>query len=373
MGLEILSVVTPQQRQQFLDLPDLVYKDDPLWVAPIRSDVAAKFAETNPFFQYGRLQPFLAVRDGVVVGRVVAAVNDRLVEKSGEGIGLFGFFECLDDLEAAAGLFESATAWLKLQGMTKVRGPIDLSTHNNCLFLVDGFDETPMVMMPYNPRYYGTLMETLGWAKAKDAYAYYIDMSKGIDPRFEKGYRVACKAGVNFRPIRTKGEGFIADCTALYHLFNRAFEYNWSATPRTLEEFLAEAKALQSLVDPDVFPIAEYEGEMVGFMMGLPDYNIPLRRVCGKLDLLGILKFLWFKREINQGRVIAIASLPEFQRKMVPLALTYLGLRGGQLKGKPYQRAELSWVYEDNFPSRRLIEASGAVRYKTYRIYEKEI
>jgi hypothetical protein len=91
------------------------------------------------------------------------------------------------------------------------------------------------------------------------------------------------------------------------------------------------------------------------------------------LDLLGILKFLWFKREINQGRVIAIASLPEFQRKMVPLALTYLGLRGGQLKGKPYQRAELSWVYEDNFPSRRLIEASGAIRYKTYRIYEKEI
>jgi len=105
--------------------------------------------------------------------------------------------------------------------------------------------------------------------------------------------------------------------------------------------------------------------------MALPDYNIALKHINGKLDWLGILKFLWYRRQIDQGRVIAVCSLPEYRRKLVPLALIYLGMKGGIQKGKPYQRAELSWVFEDNMPSRKLIEASGGTIYKTYRIYEK--
>jgi hypothetical protein len=372
-SFSIVPVKSPEQQRAFLEVPRRVYAGDPLWVEPLRSDVAAKFDASNPFFQYGRLQQFLAMQSGVAVGRVVAAVNDRLVEKEGVGIGLVGFFECVEDIGAAAGLLTAAMDWLRGQGMTRARGPIDLSTHNSCLFLVDGFEESPFVMMPYNPRYYGSFFEKLGWEKAKDAYAYKFDLAGELDPKFEKGYRIACKGGVTFRSMRTKDPEFTQDCVSLYHLFNRAFEYNWSSTPRSLEEFLEEAKALRDLVDPDVFPIAEYEGEMVGFFMSLPDYNIALKRVKGKLDLVGILRFLWFRRSIDQGRVIALASLPEFQRKMVPLGLIYLGMRGGQLKGKPYRRAELSWVYEDNLPSRRLIEASGGEIYKTYRMYEKGI
>ncbi|MCY7390523.1 MAG: hypothetical protein LH647_03185, partial [Leptolyngbyaceae cyanobacterium CAN_BIN12] len=98
-----------------------------------------------------------------------------------------------------------------------------------------------------------------------------------------------------------------------------------------------------------------------------------LKHVNGKLNWLGILKFLWYRRQINQGRVIAICALPEYRRKRVALALIYLGMMGGIKKGKPYQRAELSWVYEDNFPSRKLIETSGGTIYKTYRIYEKAL
>jgi hypothetical protein len=372
-AVQILPVTTPEQRLQFLDVPSRVYRDDPHWVAPLRSDVAKKFDPSNPFFQYGRLQQFIAVQDGVGIGRIVAAVNDRLVEKEQQSIGLFGFFECVEDFAVFAALMTAAGAWLKHQGMTTVRGPIDLSTHNNCLFLADGFDSPPMVMMPYNPAYYIEFMERLGWQKAKDAYAYDFPLDRALPPEYEKGYKIALKAGITFRPIHTKGALFEQDCISLYNLFTKAFEYNWSATPRTQAEFLEEAKALQSLVDPDVFPVAEYNGEMVGFWMSLPDYNIALKRVNGKLNLPGILKFLWYKRQINQGRVIAIASLPEFRRKMVPLGLIYLGMRGGQLKGKPYKRAELSWVYEDNSPSRKLIESAGGKIYKTYRMYEKAL
>jgi hypothetical protein len=319
------------------------------------------------------LQQFVAMRDGEAIGRIVACVNDRLIEKENCQVGCFGFFECIEDFGLFQGLMQAATVWLKAQGMTLVRGPIDLSTHNNCLFLAAGFDASPLVMMPYNPAYYIEFMERSGWQKAKDAYAYNFPLDVELPSQFEKGYQIALKAGITFRPIRTKGEDFTQDCVSLYHLFTKAFEYNWSSTPRTQAEFLEEAKSLQSLVDPDVFPVAEYNGEMVGFFMGLPDYNIALKPVNGKLNLPGILKFLWYKRQIDQGRVIAIAALPEFRRKMVPLGLIYLGMRGGQLKGKPYKRAELSWVYEDNSSSRKLIESAGGQIYKTYRMYEKAL
>lgn len=380
LSFRVIPVSTPAEQALFLDVPAIVYADDPHWVAPLRSDIAKQFAPTNPFLQYGKLQQFIALPEAPsqpssppVLGRIVAAVNQRLIDREGMQIGLFGFFECVDDITIAQALFHAAAQWLREQGMTRVRGPIDLSTHNNCLMLIDGFDSPPMVMMPYNPSYYPKFMEQTGWQKAKDAYAYTFPLDQPLPEEFEKAYRVACKSGVAFRPIATKGEAFEKDCISLYHLFTKAFSANWSSTPRTQEEFLEEARSLQSLVDPDVFPVAEYNGEMIGFWMGLPDYNIPLKQVKGKLNWLGILKFLWFRRQIDQGRVIAICALPEYRRKMVPLALIYLGMMGGLKKGKPYKRAELSWVYEDNFPSRKLIEASGGKIYKTYRIYEKEL
>lgn len=377
MSFEIHSVKTPAEQELFLDVPAVVYQKDPNWVPPLRSSIAKYFAPTNPFLQYGRLQQFIALEQGKAfprpIGRVVAAVNDRLLARETEKVGLFGFFECVDNFEVAQGLFNAACQWLRDQGMTRVRGPINLSTHNSCLFLVDGFDEPPAIMMPYNPPHYPQFMERDGWEKAKDAYAYDFSPQALMDPKFEKGYQVAVKSGVTFRPLHTKGEAFQKDCVGLYNLFNKAFAANWSATPRTLEEFLEEASSLQTLVDPDLFPIAEYNGEMVGFWMALPDYNVALKHVNGKLDWLGILKFLWYRRQIDRARVLVICSLPEYRQKMIPLGLIYLGMQGGSKKGKPYKGAELGHVYEDNYPSRKLIEASGGKIYKTYRAYEKSL
>lgn len=374
---QIRAVTTPADSELFLDVPAQVYVNDSNWVPPLRSDIAKQLAPTNPFFEYGKLQAFIALEEDEnnpqAVGRIVAAVNQRLIEREGKKVGLFGFFECVSDFEIAQSLLDAACLWLREQGMTLARGPIDLSTHNNCLCLVDGFDSPPMVMMPYNPPHYPEFLERDGWQKAKDAYAYDFPLDQPLSEKFEKAYRIACKSGITFRPLRTKGEGFEQDCISIYNLFNRAFANNWSSAPRSQEEFLEEAKSLQSLVDPDVFPVAEDNGEMIGFWMGLPDYNIPLKHVSGKLNWLGILKFLWYRRQIDQGRVIAICSLPEYRRKMVPLALVYLGMQGGIQKGKPYKRAELGWVWEDNFPSRKVIEAAGGKIYKTYRIYEKNL
>ncbi|MGB7416196.1 MAG: GNAT family N-acetyltransferase [Thermosynechococcaceae cyanobacterium] len=372
-SISVQPVTSQTEQEQFLDVPTQVYKDDPHWVPPIRADVAKQFDPGNPFFEYGRLQQFVAYQDDQPVGRIVAAVNQRLIDREGENVGLFGFFECVEDGEIATHLFTTASQWLKDQGMTTIRGPIDLSTHNNCLWLVDGFDSAPFMMMPYNPSYYPEFIERAGFHKAKDAYAYNLVLDQSLLKKFEKAYQIALKSGVTFRPVATKGEAFEKDCRDLYRLFTQAFRNNWSSTPRTEEEFLEEAKDLKMVVDPTIFPIAEYDGEMIGFFMGLPNYNLVFKHLNGKLNWLGILKFLWYRRQINEARMIALCALPEHRRKMVAPALVYLVHRDGTNRPKPYERSELSWIYEDNMPSRKLTEASGGKIYKTYRIYEKAL
>lgn len=372
---QIKPVTTPEERNAFLDVSKIVYQKDPYWVSPLRSSIDKQLNINSHFCQIGQFQQFIAVKtsSGKAIGRIVAAINQHLIERENNSVGLFGYFECVEDFAVAQALLETACQWLSDRGMTLARGPIDLSTHNNCLFLVDGFDSPPMMMMPYNPAYYPQFVEQAGWQKAKDAYAYDFPLDKPLPKQFEKGYKIACQSGITFRPIRLKGEGFEQDCRGLYRLFTTAFTNNWSSTPRSEEEFLEQAKDLQQLADPDIFPIAEDNGEMIGFFMSLPDYNIPLKHVKGKLDWLGILKFLWYRRQINQARVLVVCSLPEYRRKMLPLALIYLGMQKGTENNKPYRRAELSWVWEDNIPSHKLIEAAGGKIYKTYRIYEKAL
>lgn len=372
-ALEVRAVSTPQEADLFLDVPSLVYRNDPNWVPPFRSSVAKQFLPNNPFLQYGKLQQFIALQNGKAVGRIVAAINNRLIEREQQQVGLFGFFECIEEFAIAQALLNAACQWLRQQGMTLARGPIDLSTHNGCLFLVDGFDTPPMVLMPYNPPYYPQFVEQDGWQKAQDAYSYNFPLTTTLPSEFEKAHRIACKSGVTFRPVRTQKAGFEEDARNIYRLTSEMFANNYSATPRTEEEFLEEARSFQSLIDPDVFPVAEHNGKMVGYWMGLPDYNIALKHINGKLDLIGTLKFLWYRRQIDQGRVVLFCSLPEYRRKMVPLALIYLGMQGGIKKGKPYKRAELGYVFESNSPSRKLVEASGGTIYKTYRIYEKAL
>ncbi len=375
MAIKELHVVPVQSRKDwddFLDLPEIVYRDDPNWVPPLRKAIAQQLSENSSFKAYGDLQPFVARQGGEAVGRIVSAINQRLVEKEGRAVGLVGYFECLEDRTVAKALLEAACDWLREKGCVVGRGPIDLSTHINCLLLVDGFDSPPHIMMPYNPRYYPQLFEDAGWQPTKDAYAYDFHMNQ-LSPAFERSYRRALDAGIRFRSIHMRGKGFEDDCRSLYRVFTQSFSDNWSATPRSEDEFLEEARDLRHIADPDLFPVAEHNGQMVGFWMGLPDFNIALRHIGGRLNAIGLLKLLWYQRKINQARVLAVGVLPEYQKPRLALgpALVYLGMQGGSSKPGRYKRAELSWVWEDNKSSRKLIESSGGIVYKTYRIYEK--
>ena len=171
-NFQVSLVTTDAQREMFLDVPFKVYKNYPNWVPPIRSSIAKQLAvKENPFLEYGEFQQFIAVseKNSQPLGRIVAIINRRLIESEGKNVGLFGYFECVEDFEVANGLLETASNWLRDKGMNFVRGPINLSTHNSCLFLADKFDEPPIMMTPYNPPYYPEFMEKAGYYKGNDA------------------------------------------------------------------------------------------------------------------------------------------------------------------------------------------------------------
>ncbi len=372
MSIQVKAVCTNKDWADFSDLPERIYRDDPNWVPALRSAIRKQLAPDSEFRSYGDGQAFIALQGGEVVGRIVAATNFRLNKKENRNVGLFGYFECVDRQAVSDALFKHAAAWLGKYDCEVLRGPIDLSTHINCLFLVDGFDSPPCFMMPYNPAYYIGLVEKAGFVKVKDALAYDFDMT-ALSPVFERAYRRALLAGITFRPIRLNGKGFDEDCRSMYAVFNNSFVDNWSATPRSESEFLATARDLKKIADPDIFPIAELNGEMIGFWMGLPDVNSALKKLQGRFTPLGVAKYLWHRRSVDRARVLAVGVLPEYQNSNYALgpALVHLGMQGGSGNKKKYQRAELSWVWEDNQSSRKLTEASGAKHYKTYRIYER--
>ncbi|TNF72864.1 MAG: N-acetyltransferase, partial [Acidobacteria bacterium] len=171
--MRVRSVQSPQDLKAFIDLPYRLHRDDPLWVPPFRQDVRTLLSKKkNPFFDHGDAVYFVAERDGRVAGRIAAITNRLHNDTHGDRVGFFGFFECENDQATADTLISAAAAWAVEQGHDTLRGPMSFSVNDECGLLIDGFDTPPYLMMPHNPPYYQELIETAGFSKVKDLWAF---------------------------------------------------------------------------------------------------------------------------------------------------------------------------------------------------------
>jgi GNAT superfamily N-acetyltransferase len=360
-------------RRAFLELPYRLYKDDAHWVPPLR--IAQKdILDTrhHPFYKTSDTEMFLAERDGRVVGRVMAIVNRAHNEFHRERAGFFGFFEVERDPEAGRALIEAAREWLISHGAEVMRGPVNPSTNYECGLLVEGFDLDPTLMMTYNPPYYAELLESCGFRKAIDLYAYYVDEQSLVMP--EKLKRVADrlrrKEKITVRAVNIKD--FKHEVELVRQVYNDAWSRNWGFVPVTQDEFEHLAKDLKQVLDPELVYIAERkEGgkpKPVGFFLAVPDLNQALKKINGRLLPFGILKLLFYSRKITAIRIITMGVIKECQHLGIA-ALFYEEIsRRGRARG--YKSAEMSWVLENNELMNRAAELLGGRRLKTYRIYE---
>ena len=367
-GIEIAAVQDKKALRDFVELPYEIYRGDSHWVPPLRIAVKELLdKEKHPYYLDAETELYLARQNGKPVGRIAAIIDKAHNRTHGESAGFFGFFECVNDQSAANALLQAARQWTSGRGAKFLRGPMNPSTNYECGMLVDAFDSDPMVMMTYNHRYYPVLMEKAGLKKAKDLLAFQSNANTIEMKKIERvGSLALRKNGVTVRQIDMKN--FAADVEKVWQVYNKSWEKNWGFIPMSREEFALQGKEMKQILKPSLVLVGEKDGQAIGFALALPDINQALKPANGKLLPLGLLKILYYQRLIKSVRVLALGVVEEYRTTGVAAAFYATLVRNARQLG--YGETEMSWILEDNTLMNRSLEAMGAKRYKTYRIYE---
>jgi hypothetical protein len=366
--LYVEEVKNRKDLMTFIRFPWQIYQGDRYWVPPLIKDYVTKFSEKNPFYSHAELILFLAKKGEQLVGRIVGIIDHNYIEFHQEKVGFFGFFESIHDTQVAEILLTKVRNWLKGHGMVQMAGPMNPSTNDECGLLIDGFNESPCLMMPYNPPYYPSLIESFGLKKAMDLYAYRLEKSTFLVDRLNRITERLIKKDpqLSVRPIDLRH--FDEELKIVKEIYNNAWSRNWGFVPLTDEEINDLAKNLKPLVVADLVLFAYLGKEPVAFSCSIPDYYEVLKHLNGKIGLLGALKFLYYSRKIKTIRVMLLGVKLASQKRGIEGLLFLETFKRGIKKG--YLRAECSWILENNPLMQHGIEAMGGERYKTYRIYE---
>lgn len=365
----ILAAQSPKLLKLFEQIPELIHPDQKHLVPPYPGSIAKIFGARSAFLRKGKLFPFIAFRNEKPVGRIAAIINQAHNEYYQDQTGFFGFFDFIPDLEVARTLLKKASQILETQNCKTMRGPYNPSVNDECGLLVEGFDSSPMVMMPYNPDYYESIYQELGLEVVRSLYAYYLRSDMSVPDKINRVVeRVRKKSGISFRNIDLKNMD--QELAIIRDLYNHTLKRNWGFVPISKEELEFAAEDLKQIIQPELVLIAEKAGEPVGFSMLLPNINEHLLYAKSSKGLLRILKFIWRLKTQSpkEARLAILGVKPEYENIGVPAVFYLESIQRGK---KAFQGGELSWIEQSNTPMIRSLEMMGAKKTKTYQIFEK--
>ena len=374
LNIEVSEVTSRRERDAFIKFQWQIYVNDPAWVPPLIIERKAFLdRKRHPFYRHGDAALFLARKNGKIVGRIMASDDPNYNSLHETNVGCFGLFECIDDHEVATGLFDAAASWLRNRGRTEMMGPIDYSTNYVCGLLIDGFRFPPTILTAHNPPYYRELIESCGFTKAKDWYAWWFaDPSNAVVHLRRLATRLKTRWSVKIRPADLKN--LRDESRRLRQIFNQAWEKNWGFVPFTEAEIEFMTEELKPLIVPEFAWIAEIGSEPVGFTLCLPDINVVIRELNGRLTRFGLptglIKLVRYKNRVKRARLIALGVVQKYRRAGIAELLVLRVMEETMIKRGI--TGELSMTLEDNYMINRFLEAIGATRYKTYRIYRKQ-
>jgi GNAT superfamily N-acetyltransferase len=360
-------------------MPWQLYRHDSAWVPPLRSSVRALLDEAkHPFYDGGKgaeIELFLARNKGEVLGRVAAIVNHEHNRVHDENIAFFGFFESVERPDVARALLAVVEDWAGSRGLDAVRGPMNPSTNYECGLLVEGYTRPPTLMMTHNPPYYAQLIEAAGYGKKEDLYAYLSPVHGSSLERLERLAQRTRRRNPSLVTREANLKEFGAEVRLVKEVYNAAWGDNWGFVPMTDAEIDWLAKELKPLVLPGLTRFAVVDGEAVGFLLCVPDWNVVLADLDGSpfRHPLRTLKHVLSTRAENlEGlRLILLGVKPGFRDRGIEGVLLGEGLRVAIDTG--YKWCEYSWILEENELTKRLVRLMGGDLDKVYRIYEKQL
>ena len=372
-SVTVRPVESLRERKRFVDFQYDLYHTSPYWVPPLRRDIHHTLSpRKNPFFDHGRMRLFIAEdASGRVVGRIAAIINGMHLQKYNDAYGFFGFFEVVDDFEAASALLDAAIEWLRKGGMKGVRGPANPTLNDTAGLLVDGFDREPSVLMPYNPAYYEALLLRYGFERAMTMWAYYIHKKYVTLEKLRRGAEIVRRRnpGITIRNIDMTR--FEEEAKMILHIYNDAWSRNWGHVPMTEAEFQHLGDQMKQIIDPRIVYVLEDEGRPVAFSITIPNLNQVLKRVPdGRLLPLGLPKMLAYAKfgGLYECRTPLMGILREYQGRGLDALLNLAIIEEGP--GHGYDASEMSWVLDSNKVLRNALESFGAVVDKQYAMLE---
>jgi hypothetical protein len=372
-AVTVRPVASRRDRRRFQRLPWAIYAADRNWVPPILAQERLLLGwGHHPFFENAEMVTLLAERGGRVVGRLAVFINHIHNRKYREKRGFFGFFECINDRDAARGLFDAGRRWLLERGMTAWRGPANPSLNYSCGLLIDGHDKPPVFLMTYNPPYYSALIEEYGFGKAQDLYAYEMDvvhLAKLVE-RYKPAVASALgDGGLSVRPLDPSR--FDDEIRLYLDLYNKALEGTWGFTPLQPDEVKHIAAELRHVISPELVAFAMLGDKAVGAAFALLDYNQIIRKLDGRLLPFGLFRLMWGRKRIDAARALTVTMLPGFQQSGFAIVLLDQLVEAARSRGLAHW--EFSWVLETNASSRGSLTRAGTKLAKTYRIYDRDL
>ena len=371
--MKIIEVNDKQTCKEFLEVAKIIYKNDNVWVCPLDAEIESIFNPMeNIFFQNGKAcRWILKDENNLLIGRVAAFINLKKAFSFDQPTGGMGFFECIDDKNAAFLLFDKCKEWLGTEGMEAMDGPINFGENDNFWgLLVEGFTH-PAYGMQYHHSYYKNLFENYGFKFYFEQVSNHLDLTKPFPERFWKiADWISKKKEYSFEHLDfINAEKYIRDFKEVY---DTAWAFHENFTPieeDVLRKIIAKAK---SIIDPEMIWFAYSEGKPIAFLILFPDVNQILKYLNGKLNFWNKLKFLYLKKmkTITRGRITIMGVVPKFQKSGIESGIFY-NLQKVMDTKPHYTELELSWVGDFNPKMRALHESVGAVFAKRHITYRK--
>lgn len=359
--MTITEVNAKADKKAFLDVARELYKNDPNWVCPLDNDIEAVFDPAkNNFHQHGKAGRWILKDDsGKVKGRIAAFINEKKAYNYEQPTGGCGFFECIDNQQAAFLLFDTAKSWLITNGMAAMDGPINFGENDNFWgLLVEGFTP-PSYGMNYNFPYYKAFFENYGFKTQYEQITNHLSVHKPFSDRFTKiANWVMNKAGYTFEHFETARIGKFAN--DFIEIYNDGWQDFENFVPINHGTIMESFKQMKAIMDPKLIWFAYVDGEPASFIVILPDANQMIKPLNGKLDLWGKLIFLYRKwKGVTRMRAIVMGTKQKFQKHGLESCL-FIKLKEYVLPLKQYDELELSWVGDFNEKMIAIHAAVGA-------------
>ena len=373
--MEIVQVNDPITKKEFLNLPVDLYRHETNWIRPLDKDIEAVFdPNVNKTFRHGECTRWVLRQDGKVIGRVAAFINKKTVGKGDVKAGGMGFFECIDNSEAAFMLFDQCRSWLEERGMNAMDGPVNFGERDKWWgLLVDGYFE-PNYCMPYNFPYYQEHFEAYGFQTYFKQFTFRRPMGPEVDvePKMHKrAEKILADSDYSFRHLK-KSESEDAP-----EYFRTVYNQAWANHGGIREMSSLQAKnifkQIKPIVDWKLIWFGFYKDEPVAFFIMIPEINQIFKKLNGSLNLVGKLKFLYYKLTgaCRKALGIVFGVVPEHQGKGVESAIIVAYTKMGWQPGFQYNDLELNWIGDFNPRMIRVVEQIGAEILKTHITYRK--